>query len=71
MQNLKSDRNSKVKEMAKKGLTYSQIGKEMNISKQRVHQIVKDIHISGLNPRPSKLDENIVQDYNATRVIES
>lgn len=64
MQKTKTERNDLIHKLAKKGLTYTQIAKSMNVSKQRVHQIVK-------LSTDSKLDAVKMKEYNATRFIGS
>lgn len=64
MQNVKTTRNARVRTLAKKGLSYSEIGRVVGVTKQRVHQIIK------LSTSP-KLDARNVQEYNATRIIGS
>lgn len=64
MQKTKIERNKLMHKMVKQGLTYTEIGKNMNVSKQRVHQIVK-------LSTSAKVDDKKMKEYNATRFIGS
>lgn len=56
-------RDRKIRSLAKKGLTYAEIGRLTGVTRQRAHQIVKDIHSSTFDSKASK-------SYDGSRLIE-
>lgn len=59
----RAQRDRKIRSLAKKGLTYAEIGRLTGVTRQRAHQIVKDIHSNTFDSMSSK-------SYDGSRLIE-